>query len=421
MATASGRPTTALASATADVDPAEMTVEQRLFAQGPTFNFFQAVRLLEKLHPDRHPVGFDGPAGREAARFAAHLSHNFPPSQIYEIRADRTGRLPPAMSVAFFGLTGPSGVLPRHYTDLLMRIQRDAKHAEKHALRDWLDLFTHRMLSLFFRAWEKYRFYLSYERGQHAEHPPDPFTHCLLSLSGLGMASLRNRIRVSARGLPPFAERAPSPDGRQQKGTVPLAPPIDSKDQVVARVEDTAILHYAGLFARRPRTAAGLAAILADYFQAPVEVRQFHGQWLQLEPSDQSQLGLEAGHCSLGVDMVIGERIWDVEGRIRIRLGPLDYDQFIEFLPHRAAVKESKAFFLLSHLTRLFIGPTLDFDVQLLLEAKSVPDCILADDSGPGSRLGWNTWLRARARDGCVEDAVFDGQEVFRLDAAQRN
>jgi type VI secretion system protein ImpH len=415
MATASGRPTTALASATVDVDPAEMTVEQRLFAQGSTFNFFQAVRLLEKLHPDRRPVGFDGPAGREAARFAAHLSHNFPPSQIYEIRADRTGRLPPAMSVAFFGLTGPSGVLPRHYTDLLMRIQRDAKHAEKHALRDWLDIFTHRMLSLFFRAWEKYRFYLSYERGQHAEHPPDPFTHCLLSLSGLGMASLRNRIRVSAGGLSPFAESA------QQKGAVPFAPPIDSKDQVVARVEDTAILHYSGLFARRPRTAAGLAAILADYFQAPVEVRQFRGQWLQLEPSDQSQLGCETGHCALGVDTVIGERIWDVEGRIRIRLGPLDYDQFVEFLPHRAAVIESKAFFLLSHLTRLFIGPTLDFDVQLLLKAKSVPDCILADDSGPGSRLGWNTWLRAHSRDGCVEDAVFDGQEVFRLEAAGRN
>jgi len=113
--------------------------------------------------------------------------------------------------------------------------------------------------------------------------------------------------------------------------------------------------------------------------------------------------------------MVIGERIWDVEGHIRIRLGPLNYGEFIEFLPHRAAVRESKAFFLLSHLTRLFVGPTLDFDVQLLLKAEAVPDCILGDDSGPGCRLGWNTWLRARDRAGCVEDAVFEGQEVFRL------
>jgi type VI secretion system protein ImpH len=308
----------------------------------------------------------------------------------------------------------------------LLRIQRDAKHAEKYALRDWLDLFTHRMLSLFLRAWEKYRFYIPYERGQSLQHPPDPFTHCLLSLAGLGMGSLRNRIRVLAPddgGPSPFL-RSPADGGSaEKKGTVPFAPPAppDTQEQSLARVEDAAILHYAGLLARRPRTAAGLSAVVADYFQVPVEVRQFHGQWIQLEPPDQSQLGCEVGHCRLGEDMVIGERIWDVEGHIRIRLGPLDYGQFIEFLPHRAPVSESKAFFLLSHLTRLFIGPTLDFDVQLLLEAESVPDCILGDEAGPGCRLGWNTWLRADARKGCVEDAVFDGQEVFRLDAASKN
>jgi type VI secretion system protein ImpH len=406
--------------ASAAPDPAEMTVEQRLFADGSSFNFFQAVRILEKLRPDRPPVGFDGPAGREIARFAAHVSHNFPPSQIYEVRPDRSGRLPPVMSVAFFGLTGPSGVLPRHYTDMLMRIQRDSKHGEKQALRDWFDLFTHRMLSLFVRAWEKYRFYIPYERGQRAEHPPDPFTHCLLSLSGLGMGSLRNRIRVatsdedgpglSAVGVPALAGALP-PEGGTPTGS----------EQTLARVEDSAILHYAGLLARRPRTAAGLRAILADYFQVPVEVRQFHGQWLQLEPPDQSQLGCETGHCALGHDMVIGERIWDVEGHIRIRLGPLDYDQFIEFLPYRAEVSESKAFFLLSHLTRLVIGPTLDFDVQLALEPTAVPDCILGDEAGPGCRLGWNTWLQADRRTECVEDVVFEGQEVFRLGAAERN
>jgi type VI secretion system protein ImpH len=429
MATASGRPTTYLKPAPAAIDSGRRSVEERLFADGASFNFFQAARILEKLHPDHAPVGFDGPADREIARFAAHVSHSFPPSQIFEIRADKSGRLPPVVSVAFFGLVGPSGVLPRHYTEALLRLQRDAKHTEKFALRDWLDLFTHRMLSLFLRAWEKYRFYIPYERGQSAEHPPDPFTHCLLSLAGLGMGSLRNRIRVLAPdgALSPFAESArglsPSLESAEEKGTVPLARPATSHlhERTLGRVEDAAILHYAGLLARRPRTAAGLSAVLADYFQAPVEVRQFHGQWLQLEPPDQSQLGCELGHCQLGEDMVIGERIWDVEGHIRIRLGPLDYDHFIEFLPHRAPVSASKAFFLLSHLTRLFIGPTLDFDVQLLLEAESVPDCILGDKAGPGCRLGWNTWLRANESKGCVEDAVFDGQEVFRLNAAERN
>lgn len=413
MATASGRPTTPVKPAPAS-NPRERTVEQRLFADGPTFNFFQAVRLLEKLAPDREPVGFDGPAFREVARFTSHISHSFPPSQIYEIAADRSGgarRLPPQLNVAFFGLVGPSGTLPRHYTDLLLRIRRDSKHAEKHALRDWFDLFTHRMLSLFFRAWEKYRFYIPFERGESKRHPPDPFTHCLLGLTGLGMASLRNRIRVSAadRGEGTTVEVK---DAEAASPPTP-SPTADTPDNTLARVEDMAILHYAGLLARRPRTSAGLAAVLADYFQVPVQVRQFHGQWIQLEPPDQSQLGCDTGHCRLGEDMVIGERIWDVEGHILIRLGPLDYDQFIEFLPYRAPVSESKAFFLLSHLTRLFIGPTLDFDVQLLLEAPSVPDFILGDEAGPGCRLGWNTWLREEHREEPVEDAVFEGQEVF--------
>jgi type VI secretion system protein ImpH len=423
MATASGRTTTAVkpgglaigrSTAPTPAGEAPPSVARRLYDDGPLFNFFQAVRLLERLYPDREPVGYDGAVGREVARFRCHISHNFPPSQIYEIVADASGRGPTSMSVAFFGLTGPSGVLPRHYTDLLLRLQRDAKHAEKHALRDWFDLFTHRLLSLFYRSWEKYRFYLAYERRQFEQHPPDPFTHCLLSLCGLGMPTLRDRLRVA----------------------VPGAEPGRSEERTLAQVSDLAVLHYAGLFAKRPRTAEGLAEMLADYFQAPVEVRQFHGEWLLLDPADQSQLvsggdgadssspyyrpdaAMTACHCSLGVDTVVGERIWDVQGKIRIRIGPLDYNQFVELLPYRGAVSESKAFFLLSHLTRLYVGPTLNFDVQLLLLPESVPECVLGDDDGAGSRLGWNTWLRSEPTGDCVEDAIFSGQEVFHVDAA---
>ena len=245
-----------------------MTVEQRLFALGPSFNFFQAVRLLERLHPGRGAVGDHGPPG-EIVRFAAHLSHNFPPSQIYEIRRDPTGRLPPVMSVAFFGLTGPSGVLPRHYTDLLMRIRRDVKHSEKHALCDWFDLFTHRMLALFFRSWKKYRFYVAYERGEYARQPPDPFTHCLLSLTGLGWVAWqshpRQRDRRGAAGSrwrrllpwPARSLRQPIGCSKRLRHRRPARGP-DSNEQTLAHVEDAAILHYAGLMARRPRTAAGL-------------------------------------------------------------------------------------------------------------------------------------------------------------------
>ena len=47
--------------------------------------FFQAVRLLERVLPGRAPVGrFVSPA-REVARFSVHTSFPFPASQIQRI------------------------------------------------------------------------------------------------------------------------------------------------------------------------------------------------------------------------------------------------------------------------------------------------------------------------------------------------
>lgn len=409
----------ALATKLPGLDP--NGVAARLFTVPFDFDFFQAVRILERLFPDTVPVGFDGPSNRETVRFRSHVSLIFPPSQIWDLRA-AADRSVPEMAVTFFGMVGPSGVMPRHYTEMLMRIQRDAKHDEKFALRDWFDLFTHRMLSLFYRAWEKYRFYISYERGEYLQHPPDPFTHALLSLSGLGLATLRNRIRVVASIEAQRPRALPAPRTSQKaEPKIERGMHAGPERRTLAEVEDLALLRYAGLWARRPRTAAGLAALLADYFELPVEVEQFRGQWLQLDPSDQSQLTAECTNCRLGVNLVIGERVWDVEGKIRVRVGPLNYEQFVEFLPYRGAVTRSKAYFLLSHLTRLYIGPTLAFDVQLLLRGETVPDTVLADKSSPGLRLGWNTWLRSGKLRGCVKDAVFEGQEVFDLTGARQD
>ena len=111
-----------------------------------------------------------------------------------------------------------------------------------------------------------------------------------------------------------------------------------------------------------------------------------------------------------------GERVWDIQSKFRIRLGPLGYAQFLEFLPDRAPSPARKAFFLLVHLVRLYVGPELDFDVQLVLRRPRSPSA--SSDDGPASaRLGWNTWLRSRASRRDADDAVFEGIEVFWLDA----
>jgi type VI secretion system protein ImpH len=368
-----------------------MNLDERLFTEGFAFDFFQAVRVLERLQPGRRPVGQAGPPDQEVVRFRAHLSLNFPPSAIYEITPPAAEQPVPLMTVAFMGLTGPSGVLPRHYTELLLRLDREARGPERSSLRAWLDLFNHRLIALFYRAWEKYRFYLGYERGGYALAEPDAFTGALYSLVGLGMPPLRNRLRVST------PERT---DGRP-------------REKVLARIDDLALLHYGGMLAQRPRSAVMLGALLADYFGLAVRVEQFHGQWLQLAADNQSQLG--ADNCELGVSAVAGERVWDVQSKLRLRLGPLSRAEFDALLPDRTPVPQRKAFFLLAHLVRLYVGPDLDFDVQMVLRAADVPECQLDDSGGLGPRLGWNTWLGSEPRTADAEDAVFEGEEVVRV------
>jgi type VI secretion system protein ImpH len=374
------------------------SLAQRLFQEGYAFDFFQAVRILEKLDPQRQPVGLDGPPFQETVRFLAHQSLSFPASQIYEIQPATPERPVPALTVTFMGLTGPSGVLPLPYTELLLRLQKSERWPEQHALRDWLDLFNHRLISLFYRAWEKYRFYLPYERGQYARPEPDTFTRVLYSLVGVGQPSLRNRLQV-------FQWQKVVVDEIEQK-----------QPKTLAAIEDLALAFYSGLLAHRPRCAVSLEALIRDYFQLPVQVVQFQGQWLQLDRSNQSAVGATLHNNQLGVDAVAGERVWDVQGKFRIRLGPLGYNQFLEFTPDRAPQPQRKAFFLLVHLVRLYVGPELEFDVQMILQADQVPDCqLVPSGSGIGPRLGWNTWLCSLARATDAEDACFEGQEQFAL------
>ncbi len=371
------------------------SVAARLFRQFYQFDFFQAVRILERLDSARVPVGRAGPPGQEVVRFKAHASLSFPPSSIANLVPPTAGVPVPAMTVPFLGLTGPSGVLPRHYTELLLRIEKELKTPEKYALRDWLDLFNHRLLSLFYRAWEKYRFDVTYGR-RAAGGESDLFSHVLLSLVGLGTPALQNRLRVVSCW-----------DSGAQR-----------KERVLARVENLTLAYYGGLLAHRPRTAIGLEALLHDYFRLPVRVQQFQGHWVRLEESKQSRLGDPSGYAVLGSNAVVGERVWDVQGKIRLCVGPLTYDQYRDLLPDREPFPERKSFFALAHMVRFYVGAELTFDVQLVLHPDEVPECQLAEGTADGPQLGWNTWLQSQSFADDVEDGVFDGEEVVWLNAA---
>lgn len=353
----------------------------RLAEEPYRFDFFQAVRLLDRFaeqeaqaqgREPRPTIGEDGPASNEIARFRVYQSHSFPPGSLQQLtlQHDDLDSTPLAeMTVAFMGLTGPAGVLPHHLTSLIIERVRERDHS----LKDYLDLFNHRMISLFYRAWEKYRFPLVYERTHSGRTPgePDSFTGALYSLLGLGTARMRGRMDVA----------------------------------------DEAFLYYGGHFAHSPRNVVSLEALLEDYFEIPIQVEQFHGQWLYLDASAQSRMPQatcpDGLNCALGHDLIVGDRVWSVENMFRVQLGPLDRQAFDRFMPGGDDLVR------LGQLVRTYAGPEFDFDVQLILRRQDVPQIQLGGDS----RLGWNSWLISDAPEQDADDAVFrhDGAPSHRF------
>jgi type VI secretion system protein ImpH len=323
-------------------------VGEQLLDEPFRFEFFQAVRMLERVYPGRQPVGYHADPTDEVVRFHAHNTLSFPASEVVDIRppSETDGGRQSGMTVAFMGLTGPLGTLPSHYTALL---SDPSRRKQTESLAAFLDVFTHRFVSLFYRAWEKYRFPVAYERGQG-----DAFSNHLFCLIGLGTEGLQRRLEFT----------------------------------------DEVLLYYAGLLAQRPRSAAALEAILADYFDVPVNVEQFTGQWFLMNPDTLTSLG--GWNHQLGVTTVLWQRVFDPQARFRVTLGPLDYDHFQAFLPTGRAYAE------LVDLTRFFAGDDLSFEIQPLLRHDAVPWCTLGAD--PGQRLGWSMWLKTRPLS--VEDHV---------------
>jgi type VI secretion system protein ImpH len=350
------------------------------------FEFFQAVRLLEAMAhhatgvrgaPRLAPVGHAAASSQELVRFRTALSRGFPASEITGLVLGDEASPTARMEVAFIGLTGPLGVLPEHYLDLLYRQVRKRDRA----LRDFFDLFNHRTVSLYYRAWEKYRPVVAYERARRGTGDADPLTRMLKSLVGLGTAGLADRLACGDRG----------------------------------------VLAYAGHLAHAPRSAWALQTLLSDLFGVAADIEPFVGRWLPLAEEQCSRLpGVEVpgGQFNrLGVDSVLGTRAWDEQGKFRVRLGPMDYRRFASFLPD--SPETDAGFVALCGLVRMYAGIDHEFDIRLVLAAGEVPALTLG--RGPGGfepRLGWNTWLGGAAGPGDRDEALFEPVHGSAVEAA---
>ena len=329
----------ATASRTQDLDVSRSFLGQELREHPGWFDFFQAVRLMHRMLPDREPVGRFGPPKREALRFSANNQLAFPPSQIQTLDWSEEG--PARMKVNFMGLSGPMGVLPYCYTELI----RDRNRVKDFSLQEFFDMFNHRAISLFYQAWEKYRFFVPYEREEK-----DRFSRYLMSFVGLGTAGLQKRQSV----------------------------------------DDESFLFYSGLLSLQPRSAVALEQVLADYFDIPVEIEQYIGAWYSLDVANQCRMeGGEPYSDQLGLGAIAGDAVWDHQSRARIKLGPLTARQYLSFLPIGDAWEPLRS------MASFFTGGEIEFEVQLILKRDEVPPCELLAQGESAPMLGWFSWVKS--------------------------
>ncbi len=320
-------------------------VEDGLFAEGHRFDFFQAVRLLEIIHTTygdelTSPAQGADPT-KEVVHFRSTVKLDFPASDIAQVKRKQDipkreqPKAPAEMSVNFLGLAGCLGALDIPSTELVL--QRESQRDT--ALKDFFDIFNHRLVSLLYRIRKHHRV------GLGAASPGmDQIARYLYALIGMDTPRLKGRMHV----------------------------------------RDRALLYYAGILAQKPRSMAGLQRILTDYFGVEVKTRPFVGEWCDLEESQWTTIGTSGKNQRLGRDtVVVGTRIWDQHARFEIQLGPLGLEDFESFLP------TEWRFGVLCDLVRFYVKDELEFNVRLILKAEEIPPVKLSMDPA----LSWTSWL----------------------------
>jgi len=333
-----------------------LTFFAELAAAPYRYDFYQTMRRLECLYDDKPRWGRALRPIDEPVRLGQDPDLSFAPAPLasFESRGDRVPRL----QVRLFGLFGPNGPLPIHITEYA---RERLQNAGDPTLSRFLDIFHHRFLALFYRAWAQAQPSVSRDRPRD-----DRFMVYVGSFVGIAPASFRDRD-----ALP-----------------------------------DLARLFHVGALIRQGRKVEGLTAILEHFFRVPVRIEEFVAHWLRLEEPQRTRLGETA--APLGAGAVVGSRVWDRQDKFRINFGPLSLRQYESFLPGGAPLEKLVAW------VRTYLSFELDWDLRLILNRDEVPRLTL----GGGTRLGWTTWLGRRRRTTHADDLHLD-PEAFVANGAR--
>ena len=318
-------------------------LKRRLLEKPRRFSFFQAVQLLESFDESPVKLGESGPPSKETIRLRPSVGVSFPSSDIEEIKEyedEESQQRKYQITTTFMGLYGVASPLPTYYCEEILEDETEnLNDDERSPTRDFLDIFHHRILSLLYRCWLKYRYLFQFYPGGRDE---------------------TSRRFLCLIGIDPNAPNKNLP-----------VPPI-------------ALLRFAGLISQLPHSGVSLETMLSAFFSGiPVEVIQCFPRWIVIPDDQRTRLGQQG--CGLGEDAVMGSRMFDQMGSFRVRLGPLSKEEFTSFFP------VEKRYAQLVFLAKFFVEMALEFDIELVLRAEDVTPAELGGEEPV--YLGWNSWV----------------------------
>lgn len=326
-----------------------LTVERLLGEKLTQYGFFHVMRLLECAYKHKPRFGQSKHPTEDPVRFGQEVSLTFEAATLSHF-THANKDFPPRFIVRFLGLFGPNGSLPLHLTEY---VRERIHHYRDYTLARFADLFHHRMICLFYRAWADAQPTVSFDRPES-----DKFSSYVGSLAGLGLDALRDRDAMP----------------------------------------DLAKLHYVGYLAAQNKSAAGLKSMLADYFQLAVTLEEFVGEWLEIAESDLTRLGVSPRTGKLAVSAILGAHVWACQHKFRLCFASLTFAQYLSLLPNGQRIEEVVA------MVRNYSGDELSWDMLLILKKEEVPAVQL---NGQFS-LGWTSWLGQRHSEKDADDLILN-------------